>query len=65
MPREANCFPDTHVQNKEERQRMYKCDIEARSRNICCRGKAVMTVYVVLVTQYSERMRHIVLSSVI
>jgi hypothetical protein len=42
---------------------MYKRNIEARSRNHCCRGKAVNITYservsVALVIQHAKRMRH-------
>jgi hypothetical protein len=43
--------------------------MEARSRNHCCRGKAISItysecVYVALVIQHAKRMRRIILSSV-
>jgi hypothetical protein len=46
-----------------------KSNIEARSRNHCCRGKAVSITYsqcvsVALVIQHAKRMRRIILSSV-
>jgi hypothetical protein len=45
------------------------CKIEARSRNRCCRGKAISITYsecvsVALVIQHAKRMRSIILSSV-
>jgi hypothetical protein len=48
---------------------MYKRNIEARSRNQCCRGKAISITYsefvsVALVIQHAKRMRRIILSSV-
>ena len=48
---------------------MYKRNIEARSRNHCCRGKAISITYsacvfVALVIQCARRMRRIILSSV-
>jgi hypothetical protein len=48
---------------------MYKRNIEARSRNHCCRGKAISITYsecvsVALVIQNAKRMRRIILSSV-
>jgi hypothetical protein len=51
------------------RQCTYKDIIEARSRNYCCRGKAISItysecVYVALVTQHAKRMRRVILSSV-
>jgi hypothetical protein len=54
---------------KEDRQCTYKCNIEARSRNHCCRGKAISITYskyvsVALVIQHVKRMRRIILSSV-
>jgi hypothetical protein len=44
-------------------------NIEARSRNNCCRGKAINITYsecvsAALVTQHAKRMRRIILSSV-
>jgi hypothetical protein len=44
-------------------------NIEARSRNHCCRGKAISITYsqcvtVALVIQHARRMRRIILSSV-
>jgi hypothetical protein len=46
-----------------------KSNIEARSRNHCCRGKAISITYsewvsVALVIQHAKRMRRIILSSV-
>ena len=56
---------------KEDRQCTYKCNVEARSRNHSCRGKAISITYsecvfvsVALVTQHAKRMRRIILSSV-
>jgi hypothetical protein len=49
---------------------MYEeCNIEARSRNHCCRGKAVSITYsecvsVALATRHETRMRRVILSSV-
>ena len=48
---------------------MYKRNIDARSRNHCCRGKAISITYsecvsVALVIQHAKRMRRIILSSV-
>jgi len=47
----------------------YKRNIEARSRNHCCRGKAIHITYsecvsVVLLIQHAKRMRRIILLSV-
>jgi hypothetical protein len=52
-----------------DRQCTYKRSIEARSRNHCCRGKAISItycecVYVALVIQHAKRMRSIILLSV-
>jgi hypothetical protein len=54
---------------KLSRQYTYKRNIEARSRNHCCRGKAISITYsecvsAALVIQHVERMRRIILSSV-
>jgi hypothetical protein len=56
------------VQSETEldRQCTYKRNIEARSRNHCCRGKAVSITYsecvsVALVIQHAKRMRRIIL----
>jgi hypothetical protein len=48
----------------------YKRNIEARSRNHCCRGKAISITYsecvsVALVIQHAKRMRCFILSSVV
>jgi hypothetical protein len=48
---------------------MYKRNNEARSRNHCCRVKAISNAYsecvsVALVIQHAKRMRRIILSSV-
>jgi hypothetical protein len=48
---------------------MYKCNIEALSRNHCCHGKAISItssecVSVALVIQHAKRMHHVILSSV-
>ena len=54
----------------QDRQYTYLCsNIEARSRNSCCRGKPISITYsecvsVVLVIQHAKRMRRIILSSV-
>jgi hypothetical protein len=54
---------------KLRRQRTYKHNSEARSRNHCCRGKAINTTYsecvsVALLIQHAMRMCHTILSSV-
>jgi hypothetical protein len=51
-----------------DRHCTYKRNIEARSRNHSCRGKAISIIYsecvsVALVTQHVMRMRRIILSS--
>jgi hypothetical protein len=48
---------------------MYKCNNKARSRNHCCRGKAVIIVYTkrvstILIIQHAKRMRHNIFLSV-
>jgi len=58
-----------HAMNWQARQCTYKCNIEARSRNQCCCGKAISitqfeSVFVVLVIKQAERMRGIILPSV-
>jgi hypothetical protein len=58
-----------YYMNIQERHCTYKRNIEARSRNHCCRGKAVSVTYsecvsVALVIQHAKRMRRIILSSV-
>jgi hypothetical protein len=52
-----------------DRQCTYQRNNEARSRNHCCRGKAVSITYsecvsVALVNQHAKRMRRVILSSV-
>jgi hypothetical protein len=47
----------------------YKRNIDARSRNHCCRGKAISITHsecvsVALLIQHAKRMRRIILSSV-
>jgi hypothetical protein len=45
----------------------YKRNTEARSRNHCCRGRAISITHyvsVALVIQHAKRMRRIILSSV-
>jgi hypothetical protein len=54
---------------KKDTQCTYKRSIEVRSRNHCCRGKAISITYsecvsVALVIQHATRMRRIILSSV-
>jgi len=55
--------------SKQDRQYTYTCNIEVRSRNHCCRRKAIsMTYYecvsAALVTEHATRMRPITLTSV-
>jgi hypothetical protein len=60
----------THNSNHEhDSQLTYKCNIEARSSNHCCRVQAIRSTYsefvsVVSVIQHAKRMRRIILSSV-
>jgi hypothetical protein len=54
---------------KQDRQCKYKRNTEARSRNHCCRGKAISITYsecvsVALVIQHAKRMLRIILPSV-
>jgi hypothetical protein len=67
------CFntkgPEEDMKSKQERQCTYKSNIEARSRNNCCSGKAIRITYcecvsVALVIQHAKRMRCVILSSV-
>ena len=56
------------VQAEKDRQCTYN-NTEGRSRNNCCRGKAISITYsecvsVALVIQHAMRMRRIILSSV-
>jgi hypothetical protein len=56
--------------NKADNVRMYKRNIETRSRKYCCSGKAgsitySVCVFVTLGIGMQLRMRHIVLSSVV
>ena len=49
---------------------MYKGNIEARSRNHCCRGNAISVtcsqcVFVALVIQHAKLMRRVILSYVV
>jgi hypothetical protein len=58
-----------HNNSKQDRQCMYERNTEARSRNHCCRGKAVSPTYsecvpVGLFPQRAKRMRHVILSPV-
>jgi hypothetical protein len=53
----------------QDRQCTYKRNIEARSRNHCCGGKAIIftyseRVFVTLGIQHAIRMRRIIMSSV-
>jgi predicted transcriptional regulator len=55
---------------KQDRQCAYKRSVETRSRDHCCRGKAISITYseclsVALVIQHAKRMRRITLSSVV
>jgi hypothetical protein len=57
----------SHVQ--QDRQRMYKSNIEARSHNHCCHGKEISITYsewvfVAFVTHNAKGMRRVILSSV-
>jgi len=68
--RTAGCRGEYRDVTREwtDRQCAYKRNIEARSRNHCCRGKPVSIIYsecmfVVLVIQHAKRMRRIILSS--
>jgi hypothetical protein len=70
---DGQTFPNTegsYEYVEQARQCTYKRNIEARSRNHCCRGKAVSITYsqgvfVALVVQHAKRMRRIILSSVV
>jgi hypothetical protein len=59
-----------HVFSNTKRHAMYVYrNIEARSSNHCCRGKAISITYsesvsVALVIQHAKRMRRVILSSV-
>ena len=57
------------ISNQQDRQGTYKRNIEKRSRNHCCRGKATIIkysdlVFLVFIIQNIKRMRHIIWSSV-
>jgi len=57
----------THFQYSARRALYVKRKIEARSRNHCCRGKAINIKYywgvcVAVVIQLAKRMRHIIFS---
>jgi hypothetical protein len=63
----TNSIHSTAKSNKD-RQCTYKRNIEALSRNRCCRGKALSTTHyesvsVALVIPYAKRMRRIILPS--
>jgi hypothetical protein len=54
---------------RQDRQCTYKGNIEERSRNHCCRGKAISITYsecvfVALIIQHAKGMRRIIVSSV-
>jgi len=56
-------------QAQQDRQRMYKCNVDARSRYHCCHRKEISITYsecvfVALIIQHAKRMRRIILSSV-
>jgi hypothetical protein len=56
--------------NEQNRECTYTPNIEARSRNSCCRGKAISITYsecvsVALDIQHAKRMRRIILSYVV
>jgi len=64
------CYTASAIARKsafvQHRQCTYKRNIEARSRNHCCRGKAVSITYswclfVDLGTEHATRMHHIVI----
>ena len=62
-------FNTNDIVVKHDRQCTYKRNSEARSRNHCCRVKAISITYckcvtVALVIQHAMRMRRIILSSV-
>jgi hypothetical protein len=55
-----------HKYVEQDRQSTYKSNIEARSRNHCCRDKVVLRILsasVALAIQHAKRMRRITLSS--
>jgi hypothetical protein len=67
--RKFEVITERRSNNQQDRQCTYKCNIEERSRNHCCRGKAISVTYyecvsVALVIQHAKRMRRIILSSV-
>jgi len=58
-----------YLLEEQDRKRMYKCNIEARSRNHSCRGNRntcyiLYCVSAAFVMRCAERMRHITLASV-
>jgi hypothetical protein len=70
QPYTTRPFLDWHDDARQRRQRTYNVTHnEARSRNHCCRGKAISITYsecvsVALVIQHGKRMRCIILESV-
>jgi hypothetical protein len=60
----------TKIRHKQAKQHTYKCNIEARLPNHCCRGKTISIsnsefASQALVIQHARRMHHIILSSVV
>jgi len=65
----ADCISANVISNQHDRQGTYKRNIEARSRNHCCRGKAKIITYsdrvfVAFIIQNTKRMSRIILSPV-
>jgi len=67
---DLTCYGNNNIQplceNQQDRQCTYKRNIEERSCNHCCSGKAISITYcgcvcVALVIQHGIRMRHIVI----
>jgi hypothetical protein len=66
---ESLCSILISFSNQQDRQCMYKRNIETRSCNYCCLGEAISVTYsecvsVALVIQHTKSMRRIILSSV-